>query len=343
MTEATVSAGYTRALLDFAISKGAGERKLLMRAGIAAEALGDQDNRLPYACYVALMRAAKEETGDPALALEFGAASDIRAFSVVGLISHAAANMMEALMQLNRYGRLVVDVEGVADGARFELTTVNGQRWMEDRRANPNDFPEMTESTWSRFIVATRRDFPQHTYALEAHVTHAAPAYRARYEELWQVPVTFSGHWNAIRSDLAWERVEIQPENRYVFGVLTERGDALLQEMEASRTVRGRVEALIMPILHTGEVSVETIAGKLGTSRQTLYRNLKDEGVTFEQVLDALRHRMALDYIASRKVSVNETAYLVGFSDPASFSRAFKRWTGKSPRDWRNGSATGAP
>ncbi len=92
-----------------------------------------------------------------------------------------------------------------------------------------------------------------------------------------------------------------------------------------------------MPILHTGEVSVETIAGKLGTSRQTLYRNLKDEGVTFEQVLDALRHRMALDYIASRKVSVNETAYLVGFSDPASFSRAFKRWTGKSPRDWRNG------
>jgi len=90
-----------------------------------------------------------------------------------------------------------------------------------------------------------------------------------------------------------------------------------------------------MPILHTGDVSVETIAAKLGTSRQTLYRNLKAEGVTFEQVLDALRHRMALDYIASKKVSVNETAYLVGFSDPASFSRAFKRWTGKNPSEMR--------
>jgi len=336
MTEATVSAGYTRALLDFAISKGAGERKLLMRAGIAAEALADQDNRLPFARYVGLMRAAKEETGNPALALEFGAASDMRAFSVVGLISHASANMMEALMQLNRYGRLVVDVEGISDGARFNLTSVNGQRWMEDRRANPNDFLEMTESTWSRFIVATRRDFPQHTYALEAHVTHAAPAYRARYEELWQVPVTFSSHWNAIRSDPAWERVEIQPENRYVFGVLTERGDALLEELEASRTVRGRVEALIMPILHTGEVSVEMIAAKLGASRQTLYRNLKAEGATFEQVLDVLRHRMALHYLAGKRVSVNETAYLVGFSDPASFSRAFKRWTGKSPRQARD-------
>jgi AraC-like DNA-binding protein len=335
MTEATVSAGYVKSLIDFAAKQGAGERRLLMRAGIPPEALADQDNRIGFARYVELMRAAKAETGNPALALEYGAETDMRKFSVVGLISHAAANMMEALVQLNRYGRLVIEVEGLADGPRFHLTNHNGERWMEDRRAAPNDFHELTESTWSRFIVTTRRDFPDHTYALEAHVTHAAPPYRAKYEELWQVPVTFSSHWNAIRSDPAWEQVQIQPDNRYVFGVLTERGDALLQELEASRTVRGRVEALIMPILHTGDVSVETITAKLGTSRQTLYRNLKAEGVTFEQVLDALRHRMALDYIASRKVSVNETAYLVGFSDPAAFSRAFKRWTGKSPRAWR--------
>ncbi len=337
MTEATISAGYVKALLDFAVLNGANEQRLLTRADIPAEALTDQDNRLGLSRYVALMREAKADTSNPALALEFGAASDMRKFSVVGLISHASANMMEALIQLNRYGRLVVDVEGIADGARFNLIDVDGQRWMEDRRGNPNDFPEMTESTWSRFIVTTRRDFPEHTYALAAHVTHAAPAYRARYEELWQVPITFSSHWNAIRSDPSWERVQIQPDNRYVFGVLTERGDALLKELESAQTVRGKVEALIMPILHTGEVSVETIAAKLNTSRQTLYRQLKDENVTFEQVLDELRHRMALDYIAARKVSVNETAYLVGFSDPASFSRAFKRWTGKSPREYRGG------
>jgi AraC-like DNA-binding protein len=70
-------------------------------------------------------------------------------------------------------------------------------------------------------------------------------------------------------------------------------------------------------------------------SRQTLFRQLKAEGVTFEQVLDELRLRLALDYLRARKVSVNETAYLVGFSEPAAFSRAFKRWTGASPRDWR--------
>jgi AraC-like DNA-binding protein len=87
-----------------------------------------------------------------------------------------------------------------------------------------------------------------------------------------------------------------------------------------------------MPILHTGEVSMDTIAGKMALSRQTLLRKLKAEGTTFEKLLDELRHKMALHYLSGKKTSVNETAYLVGFSESAAFSRAFKRWTGSSPR-----------
>ena len=82
---------------------------------------------------------------------------------------------------------------------------------------------------------------------------------------------------------------------------------------------------------------MDAIAGKMGLSRPTLLRRLKAEGVTFEQVLDELRHKLALHYLSGKKTSVNETAYLVGFSEPASFSRAFKRWTGTSPSEMRAG------
>ena len=82
---------------------------------------------------------------------------------------------------------------------------------------------------------------------------------------------------------------------------------------------------------------MDMIASKMGLSHQSLYRNLKAEGTTFEKVLDELRHQLALRYLRAKKASVNETAYLVGFSEPAAFSRAFKRWTGVSPREMRQG------
>ena len=113
---------------------------------------------------------------------------------------------------------------------------------------------------------------------------------------------------------------------------MTERAEALLEKLEDSKSMRGRLEKLLIPLLHTGEAKIETIARKLALSRQTLFRKLKAEGVTFEQVLDELRHKLAREYLNGKNVSVNETAYLLGFSDPAAFSRAFKRWTGVSPR-----------
>jgi AraC-like DNA-binding protein len=277
------------------------------------------------------MRAGIALSGNGALALEFGADVDSRRFSIASLIAHASATMDDALVQINRYGRLVVEVEGLGDGPRFDIVHENGQRWMIDRRADPDAFPELTESTWSRFICWTRKLFPEATYALAAQVTHAAPAHRAAYDRIWKIPVAFGAPRNAIQTSPDWGELPVAPEGRYAFGVLTERADALLEDLAKQQTVRGRVESLLLPLLHTGEVSIETIARAMATSRQTLYRSLKAEGVTFEQVLDGLRHRLAVRYLAGKRVSVNETAYLVGFSDASTFSRAFKRWTGKRP------------
>jgi AraC-like DNA-binding protein len=95
-----------------------------------------------------------------------------------------------------------------------------------------------------------------------------------------------------------------------------------------------------MPILHTGDANMDAVATRIGLSRRTLQRRLGDEDTTFEKVLDALRHQLAQHYLDGKKVSVNETAYLVGFSDPAAFSRAFKRWTGTTPRGAKHSAGT---
>ena len=104
----------------------------------------------------------------------------------------------------------------------------------------------------------------------------------------------------------------------------------------ASRCFKGEVEAVIEPMLNAGAVSVDRAARALGMSRQTLYRRLKEEGTTFEELLDAKRRQLAIRYLALDRSTVKATAYRLGFSEPAAFSRAFKRWTGTSPSLFRN-------
>jgi AraC-like DNA-binding protein len=334
MSDATVSAAYAAGLLRLAEQKGADRTALCASAGVDPHLLADPDHRIPFGRYAALMREAKAATGDPAMGLHYGETIDIATISIVGLIGQASATMQDAFVQLNRYIRLVVDVE-VAGTDRFVLQQTRGGLWVVDARRNPNEFPELTESAFAQLVCGPRAlGVPR--IVLAVHVTHSEPSYGAEYTRILQAPVTFDGNWNALQIDPAIMAHRVERLPAYVFGVLTDRADTLLAELDRSKTIRGEVERQLLTTLHTGSIDMNTIAAQLGVSRQTLYRKLKAEGATFETILDTLRMRLALDYLRAGRISVTETAYLVGFSDPAAFSRAFKRWTGHNPRDYRD-------
>lgn len=336
-----ISAGYPRGLLDFAVRKGADRAALLQRSGLREEDLTRQDNRVDLARYLALFEVAADLTGEPAIALQFGEAVRMQEVSIVGLICEACETTIDVGRELNRYAALVLDDE------RGEPATLMRGVWRDEGVwiEFPHDLftanPPIVEAEFARLVwngrvmFANTPEFKSIRYPAEIHFKHADPGYRAEYERVFQAPVVFESHWNAMRIDAAFLALKQPPVNRYVFGVLSERADALLKSLQAAQTMRGRVESLLAPVLHRSDVGMDFIAEKLGISRQSLYRSLKSEGVTFEAVHDDLRHRMAVNFLSERKVSVNEAAYLVGFSEPAAFSRAFKRWTGMSPSELR--------
>ncbi len=99
----------------------------------------------------------------------------------------------------------------------------------------------------------------------------------------------------------------------------------------------GQIRSQLLTLLPEGRVDKSVVADALHMSPRTLHRKLQNRGTSYQAVLDAVRHELALQYIAQSSLSVVETSFLLGFSNPNSFARAFKKWTGKSPQAYRRG------
>ncbi|EAQ04134.1 transcriptional regulator, AraC family protein [Pseudooceanicola batsensis HTCC2597] len=333
MPDQTMAAGFAAAFLAYAVVEGAPRDGLLAACALTEDDLTDQDRRIPVASYEALIAAGIKATGDTSLLLRHVLESQLETMSIVGQIVHASASFPHSLVQLNRYARLMADVPIPGGRDRFELVREGEAVWLVDHR--PSDGTWMaTEASFARFISEFRRSAPEHPFEQALEVTYAPPPHANRYPELFGVPVSFRTTRNALRINPVWLDETFDGGKDYVFGVFTRHADSLMEDLATNDTVRSAVEAHILADLHEGTLSMDRIARDLGMSRQTLYRRLKDEGVSFAQVHDDLRRRMAMDYLNARKVSVGETAYLLGFSEASAFVRAFRRWTGVSPTAW---------
>jgi len=321
MPERTVAASAARALMDFAMSKGAARAVLVERSGIDPAKLRYDDNRIPLDRYVALMKAGQELCNDPAFALHFGESDEgvERSFAcMMGVFSPAMAETFARLSDVD-------------DNGRYRMTRNGDEVWIAD--TGYDDFQEGAEASFARTVCAARRLFPGAEFVKAVHFRHAEPPYRAEYDRIFRMPIAFGSDHNAVVTDAAWLELGSQkPPSGQVLEIVKARAETLLQRVESANSTRGRVEALLMSALHTADVSIDAVSGQLGLGRHTLFRKLRAEGVTFRQVLDELRHKQAIQYLSERKLAVGETAYLLGFSDPAAFSRAYKRWTGHSPR-----------
>ena len=348
MGNPTISAGYPKALLDFAVSRGADRQTLIARSHIHPDELRNQDKRIPLANYLAMLHAGIELCNEPALALLFGEAVKLADISIVGLMGQVAGKSEESRRQMSRYGRLALDEDDGDPAELMEIVRDGSDLWLRSTSRLYVENPLLTESAFARCVCDVRAmigsipSLANMRFPKAIHFTHKEPGYRAEYDRIFGVPLVFESHTNAIVVDEAFMQVSLPSANPYLAEVLRAHAEGLLENLERSKSIRGRVESLLIPALHTGQASMDTIAGKLALSRQTLFRKLKAEGVTFEKVLDDLRHKLALHYLSDKKASVHETAYLVGFSEPAAFSRAFKRWTGSSPSTMRGAKALNA-
>jgi len=337
MPNPTIAAGYPKAFLEFAVSRGADRATLLERSHLSLDELKDPERRISLSTYMVLMQAGIELCNEPALALLFGEAVRLQDISIVGFLGDTVSDIASGSAMMNRYARLALDPDDGGNADAIELVREGGDVWLKSTIEAYIDNQLLTESAFARTVTSVRAmwssipELARLTFPKAIRFTHKEPGYRAEYDRIFGAPIFFNSNMNALSLDEEFLKVSLPRTNPHLSKALTAHAEELLKNLESSKTTRSEVEKLLTANLQSGATSVDVIARQLGMSRQTLFRRLKAEGVTFEKVFDELRHRMAVKYLEDKKLSVNETAYLVGFSDQAAFSHAFKRWTGHSP------------
>jgi AraC-like DNA-binding protein len=328
-----MAAGMVLGMIDYAASRGADRAALMTMAGLASDQMQNPNKRVTLATYAAVLREAARACDDSAFAIHFAESTHFADLSIVGLIGYASETMRDALDQLNRFGRLAADI-AVRGPNRFVLTHEHDGLWLTDNRIDEPPFPELTESTFVRMVAGTRQ-FGETPFVSLGELSHMDRGVGAELERALRAPVRFGAARNALRVSVEWQTYRVALYPRYAFGLFCAHADRLLAALEAEQSVAGQVERAILPVLHTGKVSIETVAGQLGHSSQAIYRALRAEGTTFEELLAQLRHRFAQGYLAQGRASLKDIAYLLGYSDVSAFSRAFKRREGQSPGAYR--------
>ena len=170
---------------------------------------------------------------------------------------------------------------------------------------------------------------------------HAEPHYVQEYERIFAVPVRFDAPASSIHFRAAFLDLPIRRANPYLRRILSEHATRVFSQDHSDTKTSARVTSYVTQQAHEGGLGVEQCARSLGMSRQTLHRRLRREGTTYRETVESTRKQMAINLLADRSHSVEEISALLGFAEPSSFSRAFKRWTGEAPSAARSQSSSG--
>jgi AraC-like DNA-binding protein len=325
-TALTVTAAPLRQALQ---GQGIDFESLARRAGLDPGLMSRPNARYPTARIQRLWELAATACGDPLLGMKVGAATPPGVFHALGLGIVSSASVIAALRRVERYSSIV------STNGRLAVVEHGAMVGLESR---PGDHTVMPTTHWvDAMVVALCRLLEQCAgpAAVPARVIfmrpRAAPA--EAYRALLKCPVEFDGDHISILFDAASAARPVVGGNSELAAEADRLAERYVAELTTDPTI-ARVRNLLLRAIQSGQVDQDDIARSLNQSTSTLQRRLRKAGTSYQDLLDSTRRDLALDYLRQGEHSLADIAFLVGFSDQANFTRAFRRWTGKAPRSF---------
>jgi AraC-like DNA-binding protein len=337
--DGTVLTVSSRALIEACERLGIDTDTLLRSVGIRRETLADPDARLHGRDVGALWAKAYELSRDPVLSLHAAEACPIGAYKVIDFMGSSARTVGEALRCVARYFKLVNTAVRLTPDESGDPVTfdVGAER---DPAGVSRPYAEYCLAVTVLHVRgATGVPFPLRRVTF----THRRPADVSEHERIFGCPVAFEAEHNRlVVSREAWD-ARTGEAHPGVLAVLIEHADLLLERLPRGPDLIERTRRAIGARLRGGDPSLEAVARELAMSERSLQRHLRELGYTFNGLADEVREATARLYLDQPDIALAEIAYLLGFADQSAFNRAFKRWTGLTPKQARTRRADAGP
>jgi|SRR6266404_1188832 len=327
----TIQAKAVEKIARAAAIRGVTAQSLYQAVGLNAAVLDNPDARISFAHVVSLYEQSALLTGDEAFGLHVGEQVDPKAFDVLGYAVINSPTFGEALDRVVRYNFTWTNgsyftVEKTDPEARITYT------YPDDSPAERRHDAEMTMAA---VAVLGRRITDTDWSPTEVRFQHGRPLDTTEHRRIFRCPVRFGAKANELRFDSSHLRLPIVKADPGLCAVLDRHAEELLTKYPREDTLIERSRTIIRKELNGGDASLERVAEQLGMSARTLQRKLRHHGTSHQQLLDQMRKDLAMRYLREPEMAICEVAYLLGFSESSALHRAFKRWTGITPSEFR--------
>ena len=331
----TVLPVATRALADACARLGLDAGGLLARAGVDRSRLDDPDARIDAALADAVWREAALASGDPALSLHAAEQTPFGAFRVLDYLGATGATLGEGLRRVAEYFPLVdprgvIAVEEEGDGYALTFRGVEG------------DPPPPAQEYTLAILVSRVRHVAGSAPALAVRFTFARPADVREHVRVLGVEPVFGAARAAVLLQRATWDGPTRTADPALFGALAAHARSLLGSARGADDTIAAVRASVAAELPGRVPSLGRVAHRLRTSARTLQRRLAAHDTSFAAQVDEVRREQAQAFLRQPDVSLAELSWLLGFAEQSALTRAFRRWTGCTPTEWRRRAGAGA-
>jgi AraC-like DNA-binding protein len=329
--EYAISAEYFPLLLDILKRRSITEEQLLEPLPLEPGFWREPGQRIPLPEFEQIGRRVFELTGEPWLGWEFGAGMTISSHGFLGYAAMSSETLGDAIELAVRFFRTrttIVELQHRIEGDTSVLQI--------DELVSLNELaPFIVEALFSSFHFIGQKLVPDLVPDGELRFAYPEPAYFHRMRDLIPVPCRFDCAHHQMRFPVQQLEEKLRFADPRLASMAEAQCEQELASIKSPPRLLGQVRRIILG--RSGEFpDVDEVAEELYMSSRTLKRKLQQLGTSYQRVLDELRKGLAVEYLSQSDKTVDEIALSLGYSDASNFARAFRRWTGRSPSDYRS-------